>query len=116
MNSQITRPITSENSELVTFSSHSHHSMYIVENAGKHNISQTSTSVEPQHQQFLKMLAAKGIAAETIMKFTVLNVWNHYICKLLSSIVTVVNNADQVLRIHNFLQTITGQVLVMLVS
>ena len=72
------------------------------------------------------MPASKGIAAETIMKFIQASVecisqcvCHYYITKLLSYIVEVVINAEEVFAITNtneLLQAIIGQVLVMLVS
>ena len=118
MVSQITRPFSpSENSELVTFASHSHNSTHRDED-------QQMISVDSQYQKFSEKLAAKGIAGETIAKFIQTSVgcvllWHYCIGELLSSIVVVINNAEKVFTITNnneLLHAIIGQVSVMLVS
>ena len=106
MVSQITRTIStsSENPELV------HHA--------------EDQEMISQYQKFSEMLAAKGIAGETITKFIetsagCVSLWHHCISEMLSSIVVVINNAEEVLTMANtneLLQTIIGQVLVMMVS
>ena len=86
-------------SELVTFSSCSYYSTHHAED-------QHMTSMETQYQRFSKILAAKGVSVETIMQFvyaTVGNIpmWESHIAELLSSIVVVINNAEDVLAIRN---------------
>ena len=121
MISQITRPIntSSENSELVTFASQSPHST-------RHAEDQQMISVSSQYQQFSETLAAQGITGDIIMKFIQTSVgcillWHYCISEMLSSIVVVVNNAEEVFKIANnnydeLLQAMIGQVSVMLVS
>lgn len=81
-------------------------------------------SVSSQYKKFSEMLTAEGIAGETIKKFiqtTVgcVSLWHYCIGEMLSSIVVVVNNAEEVFKIANtneLLQAIIGQVSVMMVS
>ena len=85
--------------ELVTFSSCLYHSEDLVED-------QDMTSMESQYQRFSKILTAKGVSVETIMQFVYTTVgyiptWEWYIAELLSSIVVVINNAEDVLAIGN---------------
>ena len=119
MVSRITRTIntSSENSELVTFTSHSPHSTHHAED-------QQMMSVSSRYQKFSEMLAAKGIARETITKFIQTSagcvlLWHYWISEMLSSIAVVVNNAEEVFEMANtneLLQVIFGQVSVMMVS
>ena len=119
MVSRITRTIntSSENSELVTFTSHSPHSPHHAED-------QQMTPVSSQYQKFSEMLAAKGIARETIIKFIqtcagCVLLWHYCISEMLSSIVVVVNNAEEVFKLTNtneLLPAVIGQVSVMMVS
>ena len=93
-------------SELVTFSSCSYYSTHLAED-------QHMTSVESQYQRFSEILAAKGVSLETIIEFvyaTVGNIptWESHIAELLSSIVVVINNAEDVLAIGNICKCLPG--------
>ena len=105
-----------ERSELVTVSSHPYHTAYHVED-------QHVTSVETQYQQFSKTLATKGISVEAIMKFIHISAGHvpilyNCITDLLSPIVVVTDEAEQVFKTENIckcLPTVIELVLMMLV-
>ena len=86
-------------SALVTFSSCSYYSAHLTED-------QDMTSMESQYQRFSEILTAKGVSVETIMQFVYttagyIPTWESHIAELLSSIVVVINNAEEVLAIGN---------------
>ena len=86
-------------SALVTFSSCSYYSAHLAED-------QDMTSMNFQYQRFSEILTAKGVSVETIMQFVYttagyIPTWEFHIAELLSSIVVVINNAEDVLAIGN---------------
>lgn len=102
-----------EKSELVTFSSCSFHTAYCVED-------QHETS---EYQHFSKILAAKGIAVETIVELihtsaTCVPIFEYHITELLYLIDTIIENAGPVFLAENIckrLPAVVEQALIMMV-
>jgi len=94
---QTTKPLKSpENSSLVTSPSHSYYPTQFVE--GQHMTS--------KYQQFAEMLAAARVSIQTVTKFIYASVgciptWHYRISQLLSPIVDVILNAEDVFAVEN---------------
>jgi len=94
---QTTKPFKSpENSRLVTSPSHS---TQFAE--GQH-----MTSIESKYQQFAELLAATRVSIQTVTKFIYASVgcipaWHYRISQLLSPIVDVILNAEDVFAVEN---------------
>ena len=99
-----------EKSELVTHSSHPFHTVYCVEDQ----------HVSSEYQCFSKILAAKGVTIETIMRLihTSATCVQYHISELLYSISVIIDNAEQVFSAENvcrWLPAVVEQALIMMV-